>query len=189
MRTIAESASPNGDVVLQRPLRIPYPNGRIVQSYSLIDRGINPLDFFEPYQNAVRALLGDIRFIGRFDQSGNISKLFFAPEFPSEDYRSVRDYLTYFGIVLSHNAEPECAVYQLWAWDAKYRAVNWTLGVDLVKGHESCLSAYQKAVLQNVLAIDHQLSTAKPNIDRSEMRRLVGSSVGGRLELKSFVKS
>jgi len=176
-----------GDAVARAPLTIAGPNGRIVRSFALIDRGIDPLDYFTPDENVLRIALGDMRFVGLFDRSGELLKLFFVPEYPSEDYRPVRDCLTYFGILVSSAAEQDKAVYQLRAWDCRYKRMEWQQGVDaLKKVPVEGLSLYQRAVIERVLALDAAYNANRPNLPPSAMRDIVGSATGGRLELKGL---
>ena len=188
--TVKQTFTPSGNQIVSDPLTISGPNGRIIHSFSLMDRGVNPLDFFLPEQNLLRVQLGDIRFVASFDTKGGLRRLFFVPEYPSEGYRSIRGYLTYFGILLSRPAAAEDSVYQLRAWDVSYRRLRWGDGMNLLKEVDlTGFSDFQIETINRIKALDENRIAKRPNLTRAAMREAVGSATGGRLEMKSFALS
>jgi hypothetical protein len=184
--TLVEGAS--GNAIVAKPLTIAGPNGRVVRSFSMRDRGVDPLIYFSARQNLLRILLGDMRFIAQFDRNRCLLKMFFVPEYPSEEYRPVREFLTYYGILISRYAGASEAIYQLRAWDDKYQRISWDEGMRLLfSTKKDCLSEYQALLFEKITLFDKALSSERPNLPLAEMRKLVGSATGGRLELRPFV--
>jgi hypothetical protein len=180
----------SGNSIVADPLTLTGPNGRIVRSFAIRDRGIDPLIYFNFRQNILRILLGDMRFVGCFDRDRRLLKLFFVPEYPSEEYQPVREFLTYYGILVSQYAEADKAVYQLRAWDDRYQRIEWHEGVQLLSlVDREGLSDFQTLLVDKIARFDESLTTERVNLPPSEMRKLVGSATGGRLELRPFVAS
>jgi hypothetical protein len=168
--------------VIDRPTMLRYGGGRLVESYALLDKGNNPLEYFTRERNVMRKSLGDIRFMGRHDVEDKLMDLMFVPEYPSGEFRSLRSVMTFYGILLNQKVEEP--IIEIRAWDLSYRHLEWTAGMSVLKTLDRrAVTQTQAKIIDAVLELDEVSRIRTPNCTAGEMRRIVGVPTGARISV------
>jgi hypothetical protein len=167
-----------------RPVRVNYPRGRMVDSYSLIDRGLNPLTSFSLQDNVIRKGIGDILFLCSRG-AGAEAEIFFAPEYPNQMFGAMENAMTYY--VLRFDRFCEDPVFEVAPWDADLRMIPWDEGIKFLSGvSRNQLSVTQQRLADEIMRIDRASKEAGP-IDPSQGRTRVGKPWGARFSVKPIV--
>lgn len=174
-------------LLISTPIALSYGGGRLVHSYSLFDKGRDPLRCFSEDENLMRLSLGDIQFVGRHFEN-RLTEILFVPEYPNGDYQSLHDITTFYGIIVTRLV-PEPIV-EVRAGDLNYRRLSWNDCVSTLERLEPReLSNGQAKVLNSILELDRAHRARTPNISPEEMRRCVGAAPGARISIMPLVLS
>jgi hypothetical protein len=168
------------------PMRISYPRGRIVDSYSLIDRGQNPLAAFSLQENIIRKQIGDILFLSGGGERDADASVFFAPEYPNQLLGAMEDALTYYAFGFDQFRDDP--VVELRPWDTDLTVIPWERGIGLLSrlGNNQ-LSFTQQKLVADIMKIDESCKALSDPIDHEQGRRQIGSPWGARFSVKPIV--
>ena len=168
------------------PIRLSYPQGRIVDSYSLIDRGMNPLTSFSLQENVIRKEIGDILFMCERLGAGSESAIVFAPEFPNQMFGEMENAMTYY--VITFDTFLEDPVVELRPWDADLKIVAWNEGIEFLSAiGRNSLSVVQQRLVDEIMLIDAACKAQTGPIDRSAGRARIGKPWGARFSVNPIV--
>jgi hypothetical protein len=126
--------------------------------------------------------LGDMRFMGRYGERGDLIDLLFIPEYPSGEFSSLRGAMTFYGVLLNQPAEEPFV--EVRAWDLTYRYVDWATGISVLSGlDKATLTSAQVKMIKAIVELDESSRARAPNCTQTEMRRIVGAPTGARISL------
>jgi hypothetical protein len=151
-----------------------------ISSWSTFDLDRVPAKSPVTERDVYRMMLGDVAFVARYDRAGARVQIFYVPEFPEQHFREYARAMGYYGVLLSEYGHE--LPFELKAWDPGFRPITWDEGMRFVQSlHESRCSNLQRAMVQSIRELDRLSRAKRPNLDRAEMRRRVGTSLGARI--------
>ncbi len=166
------------DVIGDMPLRIDeLVGGSQVFSYALRDTGVDVM-FDIPDQELVnRVVLGDMRFVAKVGRDGQITRLYFAPEFPNHDLGYLHKITTFYALPLIGAPFKPC---ELEVTDSRLRLVDWDEGLALAR-QVSAQDGALRSALDRIFQIEELVRRQRPNTSLDELRHLMGRATGARV--------
>jgi hypothetical protein len=151
--------------------------GRQFSTDCLQDEDIDPLYYFTPHQNALRALLGDMRFVVNSKFPGS---LFIALEFPNDPLLTKTAHIHSL-LIISLDVNDIGEQYEVLLRVDGFNPISWADGMTRMNAIHDDDDAPSHDIIESLKEINRLVD---PNITTAQARQIIGRPSGHRYEFQ-----